>query len=141
VILLDTNVVSEPLKPRPDAAVMEWLDTQIIDTLFLPAIGLAELLFGIAVLPEGKRRSELGTQIDQRVLTAFKGRILPFDTAAAAAHSQLRARARRLGLAIPIVDGYIAAIAIAHGFSVATRDAGPFLSAGLPVIDPWSASI
>jgi hypothetical protein len=140
VILLDTDVVSEPLKPRPDAAVLRWLDAQVVETLFLPAIGLAELHFGVAALPEGRRKRELGEQLDRRVLALFEGRVLPFDAAAAAAHAQLRARARRLGQAIPIVDGYIAAIALAHGLVVATRDVAPFAAAGLPVIDPWSAS-
>lgn len=139
MILLDTNVVSEPLKPQPDAAVLRWLDAQNIEALYLPAIGLAELMFGVATLPDGRRKRELETQLDQRVLTVFKGRVLPFDAAAAAAHAKLRARGRRLGRGIPIVDGYIAAIAMAHGLTVATRDTSPFVAAGLPVIDPWAA--
>lgn len=141
MILLDTNVVSEPLKPHPDAKVLRWLNKQNIETLYLPAIGLAELRFGVAILPEGKRRRELEVQLDQRVLTVFEGRVLPFDTAAAAAHAQLRARGQRLGQGIPIVDGYIAAIALANGLTVATRDTSPFAAAGLSVIDPWSASV
>jgi hypothetical protein len=139
VILLDTNVVSEPLKPQPDAAVLRWLDAQNIEALYLPTIGLSELMFGVATLPEGRRKRELETQLEQRVLTVFKGRVLPFDAAAASAHAELRARARRLGRGIPIVDGYIAAIALANGMTVASRDTSPFIAAGLPVIDPWAA--
>lgn len=137
MILLDTNVVSEPLKPRPDPKVLRWLDTQRIETLFLPAIGFSELMYGMSILPDGRRRSELEAQFEQRVVTVFRDRILSFDTAAATAHAQLRVRARHLGLAISIVDGYIAAIAKAHGFAVATRDTAPFSAAGLTVIDPW----
>ncbi len=139
MILLDTNVVSEPLKPQPDAAVLRWLDAQNIEALYLPTIGLSELMFGVATLPEGRRKRELETQLEQRVLTVFKGRVLPFDAAAASAHAELRARARRLGRGIPIVDGYIAAIALANGMTVASRDTSPFIAAGLPVIDPWAA--
>ncbi len=141
MILLDTNVISEPLKPRPDVGVLRWLDAKLVETLFLPAIGLSELLFGVSVLPEGRRKSELETQLDRRVLAVFKDRILSFDAAAATAHAKLRVRARRLGLAIPVVDGYIAAIAMAHGLTVATRDTSPFVAAGLPVINPWTASV
>ena len=139
MILLDSNVVSEPLKPQPDATVLRWLDAQNVEALYLPAIGLSELMFGVATLPDGRRKRELETQLDQRVLTVFKGRVLPFDAAAASAHAELRARGRRLGRGISIVDGYIAAIAMAHGLTVATRDTSPFVAAGLPVIDPWSA--
>ncbi len=139
MILLDTNVISEPLKPQPETAVLRWLDAQNIEALYLPAIGLSELMFGVATLPEGRRKRELETQLDRRVLTVFTGRVLPFDAAAASAHAALRARGRRLGLGIPIVDGYIAAIAIAHSLIVATRDTSPFAAAGLPTIDPWAA--
>lgn len=139
MILLDTNVVSEPLRPRPEPAVLRWLDAQPFETLFLPAVGLAELMFGVAVLPAGRRQRALQTQLEQRVLAVFEQRILPFDAAAATAHAQLRVDAKNRGLAISIVDRYIAAIALAHRLTVATRDTAPFAAAGLSVINPWMA--
>jgi len=139
MILLDTNVVSEPLKLSADAAVLAWIDAQLIETLYLSTISLAELRFGIAALPPGKRRDTLHSSLEQRILPLFTGRILPFDDAASKAYAELRARARVEGKAIAPADGYIAAIAMAHGLIVATRDTGPFEAAGLTVINPWSA--
>jgi len=137
MILLDTNVISEPLRAMPDANVLAWIDAQIVETLYLCTISLAELRFGIAALPEGKRRNALHANVEQRVLPLFSGRILPFDESASLAYAALRARARNAGQAIAPIDGYIAAIAAAHGFAVATRDASPFDAAGLNVINPW----
>ena len=138
MILLDTNVVSEPLKLTGDVGVSAWIDAQIIETLYLSAISLAELRFGIASLPSGKRRDSLHTSVEQRILPLFAGRILPFDTAASEAYAQIRARARTQGKAISPADGYIAATAATHGLMVATRDTGPFEAAGLTVINPWN---
>jgi hypothetical protein len=139
MILLDTNVVSEPLKLSADTAVLAWIDAQLIETLYLSTISLAELRFGIAALPMGKRRATLHTSLEQRILPLFSGRILAFDEAASNAYAVLRARARLEGKAIATADGYIAAIAMTHGLIVATRDTGPFEAAGLKVINPWSA--
>lgn len=139
MILLDTNVISEPLRPAGDPIVLVWLDKQDIKALHISTITLAELRFGIAVLPEGQRRTSLHSNLEQRILPLFAGRILPFDTAAAGAYADLRAEARRQGKAIARTDGYIAAIARARGLSVATRDTAPFNAAGLTVIDPWQS--
>ena len=139
MILLDTNVVSEPLKPAGDVGVLNWLDAQTIETLYLSAISLAELRFGIAALAPGKRRDTLNASLEQRILPLFAGRILPFDAAASEAYATLRALARAQGKAIAPADGYIAATAAVHGLTVATRDTGPFEAAGLPVINPWNA--
>jgi predicted nucleic acid-binding protein len=136
VILLDTNIISEALKPGGDPAVLAWLDDQAVETLFLSTITLAELRFGIAAMPAGQRRDILSRELDQRVLPLFEGRVLPFSRAAADAYGELRARARAAGKAISTADGYIAGIAAAHGFAVATRDVGPFEVAQLPVITP-----
>jgi predicted nucleic acid-binding protein len=138
MILLDTNVVSEPLKLTCDVGVLTWIDAQIIETLYLSTISLAELRFGIAALAPGKRRDTLLTSLEQRILPLFVGRILPFDAAAAEAYAVLRARARAQGKAIAPADGYIAATAISHGLIVATRDTSPFEAAGLTVINPWN---
>ncbi len=137
MILLDTNVVSEPLKLAGDVGVLTWLDAQAIETLYLSTISLAELRFGIAALAPGKRRDTLHTSLEQRILPLFVGRILPFDAAASEAYAVLRAGARAQGRAIAPADGYIAATAASHGLIVATRDTGPFEAAGLNVINPW----
>ena len=99
MILLDTNVVSEPLRLTGDVAVLNWIDAQIIETLYLSTISLAELRFGIAALAPGKRRDTLHTSLEQRILPLFAGRILPFDAAASEAYAVLRARARAQGRA------------------------------------------
>jgi toxin FitB len=139
MIVLDTNVVSEPLKPVSEPAVLAWLDQQNIETLFLTAISLAELRYGIAALPSGRRKEGLGEALENRIITLFGSRVLPFDSAAANAYAVIRVRAKAAGKAIGAADGYIAATAAAHGFTVATRDTGPFEAAGVHVINPWSA--
>ena len=125
MILLDTNVVSEPLRPVPDARVIEWIDAQPLETLFLSAITVAELRAGVAQLPAGKRRSALQDSLETRVLPLFVSRVLPFDLGCTSAYAQLMAKARASGFAIASADGYIAAIAAANGLAVATRDIGP----------------
>jgi len=139
MILLDTNVVSEPLRHAPEARVIEWLDAQPLETLYLSAITVAELRAGVALLPSGKRRAGLHENLEKRVLPLFAGRVLPFDLICTQAYAELTTRARSAGLAIAAADGYIAAIAVANGFAVATRDTRPFEAAGATVIDPWHA--
>ncbi|WP_439816708.1 type II toxin-antitoxin system VapC family toxin [Zavarzinia sp. CC-PAN008] len=138
MILVDTNVVSEPLRPAPDERVTAWLDAQVVETLHLSAVSLAELRFGIASLPAGRRRSRLLERLEQEMLPMFDGRILPFDAVAAQHYAALKALARASGQAIGSADGYIAATAAAHRLAVASRDRGPFVAAGLRVIDPWT---
>jgi len=137
MILLDTNVISEPLRHAPEAGVVEWIDAQSLETLFLSAITVAELRAGVALLPSGKRRTGLQESLEKRVLPLFAGRVLPFDLACTQAYAKLMAKARAAGLAIAAADGYIAAIAAANGFAVATRDTSPFEAAGVLVINPW----
>jgi toxin FitB len=137
VILLDTNVVSEPLRAAPDARVIEWIDAQPLETLFLSAITVAELRAGVALLPAGKRRTGLNESLEKQVLPLFAGRVLAFDLACTQAYAKLMSAARAAGLAIASADGYIAAIAAANGFAVATRDTNPFKAADVAVIDPW----
>ena len=139
MILLDTNVVSEPLRPAPDIRVIEWIDAQLLETLFLSAITVAELRAGVALLPVGKRRTGLQQSLETRVLPLFAGRVLPFDLGCTQAYAELIAKARASGLAIAGADGYIAAIAAVNGLAVATRDTRPFGPAGLAVINPWQA--
>lgn len=139
MILLDANVISEPLRAAGDANVLAWINAQAIETLHISTISLAELRYGIAVLPDGKRRETLHNGFERRVLPLFAGRILSFDVAASVAYAELRARARAQGQAIAPADGYVAGIAAAHGLMVATRDVVPFQAAGLRVINPWEA--
>jgi predicted nucleic acid-binding protein len=139
MILLDTNVMSEPLRRAPEPRVIAWIDAQPMETLFLAAITVAELRAGVALLPAGKRRSGLQESLEKRVLPLFAGRVLPFDLACTRAYAALMAKARAAGLAIATADGYIAAIAAANGFAVATWDTSPFEAAGTAVIDPWQA--
>jgi len=139
MILLDTNVVSEPLRQAPEARVIEWIDAQPLETLFLSAITVAELRAGVALLPTGKRRASLQESLEKKVLPLFAGRVLPFDLACTQAYARLLAKARVAGLAIATADGYIAAIAAANGLAVATRDIRPFEAAGAAVINPWQA--
>jgi toxin FitB len=137
MILLDTNVVSEPLRQAPDAQVVEWIDAQPLETLFLSAITVAQLRAAVAMLPAGKRRSGLLDNLEKRVLPLFAGRVLPFDLACTPAYAGLMAKSRGRGLGVPTADGCIAAIALANGFSVASRDASPFEAAGVRVINHW----
>lgn len=138
MILLDTNVISEPLKLSADEGVLSWIDAQSIETLYLSAISLAELRLGIAALPAGKRKDTLHLGLEQRILPLFADRILPFDASASQAYAEILTTARAQGRAISTADGYIAATAKRHGFMVATRDASPFEAAGLTVINPWT---
>ncbi|MGD0731433.1 MAG: type II toxin-antitoxin system VapC family toxin [Terracidiphilus sp.] len=137
MIVLDTNVISEPLKPKADRAVLRWLDAQDSETLYLTATALSGVLIGIALLPAGKRKHgmELAMQSLQKRL--FADRLLSFDREAAIAFALLGSRAASKGYSISVADCQIAAIAAVHGFTVATRDMAPFLAAGVPVINPW----
>ena len=140
MILLDTNVVSEAMKPEPALAVRKWLDEQAAETLYLSSVTIAELLFGIGALPKGKRKDKLTAALDG-VLELFANRILSFDTSAARRYSELAVRARAAGKGFPTPDGYIAAIAASHDFAVASRDTSAFTAAGLAVINPWTAVV
>lgn len=137
MILLDTNVVSEPLRPAPNARVIEWIDAQPLETLYLSAMTVAELCAGVALMPAGRRRAKLHDYIERDLLPAFAGRMLPFDMACTNAYAQVVATARRAGSRIATADALIAAVAATNRFIVATRDVGPFQAAGLTVINPW----
>ena len=137
MILLDTNVISEPLRREPEPGVIEWIDALALETLYLSAITVAELRSGIALLPAGKRRTGLLENLERRVLPLFAGRVLPFDLPCTQTYAELIAKAQKAGLAIAAADGFIAATATANGLAVATRDTGPFEAAGVEVINPW----
>lgn len=138
MILLDTNVISEPLRRDPEPRVIEWIDTQPLETLYLSTITVAALRAGIALLAPGKRRGGLQENLEKRILPLFLGRVLPFELSCTQAYAELIARGRNAGEAIAVADGYIAAIAMTNGLAVATRDTRPFKAAGAAVINPWN---
>ncbi len=137
MIILDTNVVSEPLKPLPEPAVLDWLDRQAPQTLYLTTVNLAELLAGIEALPQGRRRTELQHALTNQVMPLFEGRILSFDKKAAEAFARINASAQAIGNPISFADGAIAAIASAQGFILATRNVRDFRGTGVELINPW----
>ena len=136
MIVLDTNVVSEAMKPEPHLSVLNWLNDQVAETLYLSSVTLAELLFGIAALPAGKRKDRL-EQVLAGLMELFQDRVLPFDIDAAKCYAELAVTAKGSGRGFPTPDGYIAAIAVSRNFIVASRDTAPFKAAGVLVIDPW----
>lgn len=137
MIVIDTNVVSEAMRPAPNTAVIAWLNGQDIQTLHLTAVSLAELRFGIARLDDGRSKTDLSGRLDMMLEQVFQGRILPFTAATAQAFADRMAVARRNGHAVGFQDGMIAASVAASGFSIATRDTSPFAAMGLPVTNPW----
>ena len=140
MIIIDTNVISELWKVDPDPTVLAWIDNQTVETLFLSAVTVAELRYGLAAMAEGKRRALFIERLENDVLPAFNGRVLPFDLETSRAYAELMATARATGKAIAMADGLIAATALTGGFIVATRDTSPFLAAGAKVINPWIAT-
>jgi len=137
MIVLDTKVVSEAMKPEPNRAVLAWLNEQVAETLYLSSVTLAELLFGIGALPDGKRKEGLGEALGG-LLELFDDRVLSFDIEAARYYAELAVKARGAGKGFPTPDGYIGAIAASRRFVVATRDTSPFEAAGIAVINPWN---
>jgi hypothetical protein len=137
MMLLDTNVVSETMRPDPSANVRVWLDAQASEELFLCVPVLAELHYGIEGLPMGARRRRLERAV-QRVQEAFADRILPLDHAAAREYGKIVAQRDRIGRATGTMDGLIAAIAKVHGATIATRDVHGFDDVGLDVVDPFT---
>ena len=137
MILLDTNVVSELMRPAPSEAVLAWFAAQEAHDLYLSAIGEAELRRGAAMLPTGRRRDQLMATIDAMIAEDFAGRILPFDSAAAQAFVLVFLERRAAGRPISFADCQIAATARAQGAAIATRNTADFAGCGIAVIDPW----
>ncbi|MBQ9183990.1 MAG: type II toxin-antitoxin system VapC family toxin [Neisseriaceae bacterium] len=137
MILLDTNVVSELMRAEPNLQVQSWIEKQAIESLFLSSVTLAEIYFGLEILPDGKRKQALYDSFNREILPLFDKRILSFDEKMAVINAQIRATARQNGYAIAVADSYIATIAKFHKLSIATRDTAPFEYAGLSVINPW----
>ena len=137
MIVLDTNVVSEPLKPRPDPALLDWLDRQGPATLYLTAISHAELLAGVMALPPGKRRTELQRVLGSELASLFAGRILAFGERSAQAYAQVVTGANAAGNPIDFADAAMAAIAVEHDFMLATRSETDFKGTPVKLLNPW----
>ena len=138
MIVLDTNVVSELLKPAPAPQVEAWLAAQDGTTVYFTTVGEAELRHGLAILPAGKRRAALSEAIEGILEEDFHERILPFDRVAARAYVDIAAKRHAAGKPISQFDCQIAAIARANKATVATRNTGDFNGCGIALIDPWS---
>ena len=138
MIVIDTNVVSELLRPVPTPRVADWLAGQAEWDVFVSAVTEAELRYGVAIMPTGRRRNDLATTIEEILGETFAGRILSFDSSAAKAYAIIAAERRAAGRPIEPADCQIAAIARSLAASVATRDAGGFEGCGIDVIDPWT---
>jgi len=137
--LLDTNVISELMKATPAPSVLAWMSLQPPDDLFISTISMAEILFGIELLPKGKRRDGLLQEAEITFGRDFAGRVLVFDEPAARMFGSIVAARRIHGRPIGIADGQIAAIASCHHASLATRDTDAFEGCGLRLVNPWKA--
>jgi len=136
VIVLDTNVLSEPLKARPDERVLNWLGS-LREASGVTSVSVGELLTGVRVLPAGRRRDGLLESIES-TLSAFAGNVLPYDEPAARAHARLQERRRVAGRPLAVEDGMIAAICTSRSTTLATRNTADFAGLDLELIDPWS---
>lgn len=138
MILIDTNVISELMRPNPSPVVLAWFGRQDAMALYLSAVSEAELRRGASILPDGKRRETLMSAIDAMIAEDFAGRVLPFDSAAAAAFAAIYLDRRNAGRPISFPDCQIAASARAHGAEIATRNVADFEGCGVAVVNPWT---
>ena len=139
MIVADTNVVSELMRPEPSSAVLAWIENRPADDLYTTAITVAEIRYGIERLPEGQRRDVLAATASE-VFATFAEQVLPFDVRAAARHGQIVAGRERAGAPITGFDAQIAAICQASGAILATRNGKDFDGTGVDVVDPWEAA-
>lgn len=137
MIVLDTNVLSETMKPAPAAEVLEWLASQPSVRLFATSISQAEILYGLEIMPKGKRRMALEAEAQGMFEEDFAGRILPFDADAARLYPGIAGGRRALGRPMSQADAQIAAIVRSRGASLATRNTGDFESCGITLVNPW----
>lgn len=140
MIVLDTNVLSELMRSEPAAAVFAWVAAQPRATFCTTSVSKAEILYGIAALPEGRRRQTLAAAAEAMFAEDFAGRVLPFDEAAAAQYAEIVAARRRGGRPIEAFDAQIAATARVAGARIATRDVGEFADCGLTLVNPWETA-
>ena len=140
MFLLDTNVVSELLRPAPDPVVETWVGDRRGADLYFSAIGEAELRYGVAILPTGRRQTALASAIEAILREDFLDRILPFDSDAAREYARIAAACRFAGRIVPPTDCQIAAIACSRGMAVVTRNVRDFEDVDVEVVDPWTAA-
>jgi len=139
MIVLDTNVISEAMRPVPNRNVQRWLSAQPSLQLFTTTVSLSEILYGIEILPVGKRRAGLLAVAETMFAKLFAQRVLGFDTQAARAFPGIAAARRLQGRPISILDSQIAAIAKANGATLATRNTPDFVNCGVGLVNPWEA--
>lgn len=137
MIVLDTNVISEVLKPHPARSVLDWFARQSSASIFTTTVTEAEILYGLHLMPQGRRRSELEEAILPIFSHDFRGRILPFDSDAANVYAKIAADRRAMGKPISQFDAQIAAISISRGASLATRNVADFEMLRIEIINPW----
>ncbi len=138
--LLDTNVVSELIRRSPEPAVAAWVSGHLVEDLFFSAVSEAELRYGVAILPVGRRRDTLSFEIEAMLRDAFEDRVLPFDSDAARAYGQIAAKRRSSGRPVSPADCQIAAIAASRRMTVATRNVRDFEGMGIEIVDPWATT-
>ncbi len=138
MIILDTNVLSELMKASPAAKVVGWINSQPAALLFTTSLTVAEILYGVALLPSGKRRSQIAQQVQEMMDEDFRERILPFDAAAAQEVAEIAAHRKLKGLPLTQIDGQIAAIAKLRHATLATRKVSDFKECGVALYDPWN---
>lgn len=139
MIILDTNVLSELLRPSPSPVVEHWLSNQRSSSVFIATITKAEVLYGVRILPDGKRRDALEAAMGAIFSDDFGGRVLPFDEEAAERYATIAAHRRQIGRPISQFDAQIAAIAVCRGADLATRNVGDFEETGVTIVNPWRA--
>ena len=135
--LLDTNVISELVKPQPEANVTSWIEGTDESLLYLSVLTLGEIRRRIAVLPQSRRRATLEAWLDKDLRARFEGKILPIDQEVSDRWGLLTAAARNGGIALPVIDGLLAATALEHNLTLVTRDTGQIPSMGVAVFNPW----
>jgi hypothetical protein len=140
MILLDTNVLSEVMSPRPDPKVMEWIDSQDPGQFWTCTIVIAEVLSGLELMPDGQRQRRLRERAEVMVSGLLAGRILDLDLASAGVYGQILKKRRSIGRPIDEMDALIAATALAHGATLATRNVRDFEHCGVPPVNPWEAA-
>ena len=140
MFVLDTNVISELMRPAPEPAVEAWVTSRRAGDMYFSAVSEAELRYGVTILPAGRRRDALAAVVDGLVREDFAGRVLPFDSVAAEAYAEIAATRRRAGRPVSQADCQIAAVARARGFAMATRNVRHFTGMGIEVVDPWEGA-
>jgi predicted nucleic acid-binding protein len=139
MIVLDTNVISELMRPEPSPTVAAWIANQPNSSLYTTSINEAELHYGIEKMPDGRRRNAFAAAVEALLAEEFAGRVLSFGGAAAKHYGEIVARRRSAGKPIEAFDALIAATASVAGAAIATRDIGGFEGCGLTLINPWEA--